>query len=316
LDVPTKEVLIEARVLQIVINPAYDVGVDITAPLKVNGQTIFKASSSALDESALNSALSSGSSADNLTNTFGRIGVGNFSGNDFTSAIRALQQVSDTKILSTPQILVTNNEEAKIHVGDTVPYIVATTNGTGDNAITSDDVRFVDVGLKLSVTPTINDDGMVTMKLTPEISEVVATIKSAEGSTIPQVNKTEIETSVMVKDGQTIVMAGLRNQNKVHTKRGIPGLMDMPFLGGLFSRTSDSLTNSEIVILITPHIVHGGDDYSKEIGSIKGAKVYNEKIKLSDLSANTGGIKPDELSISNNSVKPNELVATVGAESK
>jgi general secretion pathway protein D len=211
---------------------------------------------------------------------------------------------------------VTNNEEAKIHVGDTVPYIVATTNGTGDNAITSDDVRFVDVGLKLSVIPTINDDGMVTMKLTPEISEVVATIKSAEGSTIPQVNKTEIETSVMVKDGQTIVMAGLRNQDKVHTKKGIPGLMDLPFFGGLFSRTSDTLTNTEIVILITPHIVHGGDDYSKEIGTIKGSKEYNEKIKLGDLSANTGGIKPDELSIANNSVKPGELVATVGTESK
>ena len=109
-----------------------------------------------------------------MASNFGRIAVGNFSANDFTAAIRALQQVSDTKILSTPQILVTNNEEAKIHIGDTVPYIVATTNGTGTNAITSDDVRFVDVGLKLSVIPTINDDGMVTMKLTPEISEVVA----------------------------------------------------------------------------------------------------------------------------------------------
>ena len=99
---------------------------------------------------------------------------------------------------------------------------------------------------------------------------MVATIKSAEGSTIPQVNKTEVETSVMVKDGQTIVMAGLRNQNKVHTKKGIPGLMDIPFIGGAFSRTSDTMTNSEIVILITPHIVKGTDDYEKTIGTIKG----------------------------------------------
>ena len=214
-----------------------------------------------------------------MGSNFGRVSVGNFSANDFTAAIRALQQVSDTKILSTPQILVTNNEEAKIHIGDTVPYIVATTNGTGDNAITSDDVRFVDVGLKLSVIPTINDDGMVTMKLTPEISEVVATIKSAEGSTIPQVNKTEVETSVMVRDGQTIVMAGLRNQDKVHSKSGIPGLMDIPLIGGAFSRTSDTVTNTEIVILITPHIVKGSDDFDKTIGTIKGAKTYNESIQ-------------------------------------
>ena len=279
LDVPTKEVLIEARVLQIVINPTYDVGTDITGPISNNGKSVASLSSSALGEPALNAAAAAGNAADNLANNFGRVSVGNFSSNDFTAAIRALQQVSDTKILSTPQILVTNNEEAKIHIGDTVPYIVATTNGTGVNAITSDDVRFVDVGLKLSVTPTINDDGMVTMKLTPEISEVVATIKSAEGSTIPQVNKTEVQTSVMVRDGQTIVMAGLRNQDKVHTKKGIPGLMDIPFIGGAFSRTSDSLTNTEIVILITPHIVKGGDGFEKVRGTIKGAKTYNDSVQ-------------------------------------
>jgi len=273
LDVPTKEVLIEARVLQIVINPTYDMGVDITAPITKAGKQQFAVSSDPLGEA--NSSVPT-----NLQNNFGRIAVGTFNANQFTAALRAEQQVSDTKILSTPQILVTNNEEAKIHIGDTVPYIVATTNGTGENAITSDDVRFVDVGLKLSVIPTINDDGMVTMKLTPEISEVVATIKSAEGSTIPQVNKTEVETSVMVKDGQTIVMAGLRNQDKVHTKRGIPGLMDLPFIGAAFSETSDTLTNTEIVILITPHIVKGTDDYDKISGTIKGAKTYNDNIQL------------------------------------
>ncbi len=317
LDVPTKEVLIEARVLQVVINPTYDVGMDITAPLQVNGKTIFSASSSTLDEAALNKAAAAGTSAgDNLTNTFGRVAVGNFNANDVTTAIRALQQVSDTKILSTPQILVTNNEEAKIHVGDTVPYIVATTNGTGDNAITSDDVRFVDVGLKLSVIPTINDDGMVTMKLTPEISEVVASIKSAEGSTIPQVNKTEIETSVMVKDGQTIVMAGLRNQDKVHTKKGVPGLMNLPLIGGAFSRTTDTMTNTEIVILITPHIVHGGDDYAKEIGTIKSVKTYNEGLKPANHLTNPPmTIKPNELS-GDETIKPSDLATTVGTESK
>jgi len=285
LDVPTKEVLIEARVLQVVINPNYDVGMDVTAPITSGGKSEFNLTSNALGEA--NSSVPS-----NLQSNFGRIAVGNFNANDFTAAIRAQQQVSDTKILSSPQILVTNNEEAKIHIGDTVPYIVATTNGTGQNAITSDDVRFVDVGLKLSVIPIINDDGMVTMKLTPEISEVVAKVTSSEGSTIPQVNKTEVETSVMVRDGQTIVMAGLRNQDKVHTKRGIPGLMDIPWIGGVFSETSDTLTNTEIVILITPHIVKGTDDFDKTIGTIKGAKTYNE------------------------SIQPNEPAAPAGAESK
>jgi len=88
-----------------------------------------------------------------------------------------------------------------------------------------------------------------------------------------------VETSVMVKDGQTIVMAGLRNQDKVHTKKGIPGLMDIPWIGGAFSRTSDTLTNTEIVILITPHIVKGSDDFEKVRGTIKGAKIITTASK-------------------------------------
>jgi type II secretory pathway component GspD/PulD (secretin) len=278
LDLPTKEVLIEARVLQIVVQPTYDIGVDITGPVTSNGKQQVNLSSS---------ALGTPSSGDNLAGNFGSVVVGNMSANAFTASLRADQQVSDTKILSSPQILVTNNEEAKIHIGDTVPYVVSTVNGTGTNAITSDDVRFVDVGLKLSVIPTINDDGMVTMKLTPEISEVIGTVTTCDnvqsngqcsGSSIPEVNKTEVETSVMVKDGQTIVMAGLRDQNKVHKKNGIPGLMDIPYIGGAFSRTSDTIKNTEIVILITPHIVKGNEDYDKVTGTIKGAKTYNDSI--------------------------------------
>ena len=273
LDLPTKEVLIEARVLQVVIKPSYDIGMNITGPIMHNGSQKFNLSSSVLGAPA--------AGADNLAGNFGSVMVGNINANEFTAQLRAQQQVSDTKILSSPQILVTNNEEAKIHIGNTVPYIVSTTNGTGSNAITSDDVRFVDVGLKLSVIPTINDDGMVTMKLTPEISEVVGTVNSTTtsgtiGSSIPEVNKTEVETSVMVKDGQTIVMAGLRDQNKVHKKTGIPGLMDIPYIGGAFSRTTDSMTNTEIVILITPHIVTGTENYDKTTSTIKGAKDYNE----------------------------------------
>jgi general secretion pathway protein D len=176
---------------------------------------------------------------------------------------------------------VTNNEEAKIHIGDTVPYIVSTTNGTGDNAVRSEDVRFIDVGLKLDVTPIINEDGMVTMRLRPEISSVVAEVDS-QGGGIPQVNKTEVETTVMVQDGMTIVLAGLRKEDKSHTKKGIPGLMDVPYLGSLFSRTSDTITSTEIVILITPHIVKGTDDYTKVRGSIKPAKKYDDNFKMKE----------------------------------
>ena len=267
LDEPTKEVLIEARVLQVILKPNFDTGVDWTAFFQSSNKNKFNIKS-ILDNS-------------NTSASFGQIGYGTINSGDFATQIRALHQVSDTKILSSPQILVTNNDEAKIHIGDTVPYIVSTTSGTGDNAIKSEDVRFIDVGLKLDVVPTINQDGMVTMKLRPEISSVVARITSDKGG-IPQVNKTEVETSVMVQDGMTIVMAGLRKEDKTHTKKGVPGLMNVPYIGNLFGSTSDTITSTEIVILITPHIVKGSDDFNKVSGSIKPSKKYDPNVQVKE----------------------------------
>jgi len=270
LDTPTKEVLVDARILQIVLKPEYDVGIDWQLDFRDSGDDQLRKLSfnnMLLDKSGL-------SSSDNLKSTFGQIAVGDFDVDAFEMTIRALRKVSDTKILSNPQILVTNNEEARIHIGDTVPYIISTTSGTGDNAITSEDVRFVDVGLKLHVTPMINDDGYVTMRLRPEISTVVASIAS-QGGGIPQVNKTEVETTLMVKNGHSIIMGGLKKDDKVHTKKGVPMLMDVPYLGKMFSRTADNFSQTEIVIFITPHVISGKEDYTLIRGGIKPFKSYS-----------------------------------------
>ncbi len=275
LDMPTKEVLIDARILQIVVKPEYDVGVDWQLDFRDSKDSQLqkvKFNNLFMDTEDL-------TSSDNLSavgaSSFGQVAVGDFSTDAFELKIRALEKVSDTKILSNPQLLVTNNEEAKIHIGDTVPYIISTTSGTGDNAITSEDVRFVDVGLKLNVTPTINDDGFVTMRLRPEISTVTAQVTS-QGGGIPQVNKTELETTVLVKDGHTIIMGGLKKDDNVHTKKGLPVLMDLPLLGPMFGRTSDKITSTEIVIFITPHIFSGqSDDYTSTKGTIKPSKAYS-----------------------------------------
>lgn len=271
LDVPTKEVLVEARVVQVVFKPEQDYGIDwnvdfrnspYQALRRVDFNNIF------LDEKKL-------AGSDNLFSKYSRIAIGNFDVNKFQLAIRALRQVSDTKILSNPKILVTNGQEAKIHIGDTVPYIISTTSGTGDNAITSEDVRFVDVGLKLNVTPTINDEGFVTMALKPEISTVTGQIQS-KGGGIPQVNKTLVETTVIVKNGMTIILGGLKKENKVLSRKGLPVLMDMPYLRRLFSSQKETVESTEIVIFITPHIVSGDEHYNEYRGSIKPPKEYEK----------------------------------------
>ncbi|OGX08192.1 MAG: hypothetical protein A2Z88_03370 [Omnitrophica WOR_2 bacterium GWA2_47_8] len=266
LDVPTKEVLIEVKVFQVILKPQFDFGIDWNLDFKSSDDPHIR------DLTIKNLYLNDASPPSPLGSNFNRIAVGSLTAGDhFEMFLRSLKQVSDTKILSSPKLLVTNNEEAKIHVGDTVPYIISTTSGTGDNAITSEDVRFVDVGLKLNVQPVINDDGFVTMRLAPEISTVTAKV-SSKGGGIPQINKTLVETSVMVKDGMTIILGGLKKDNKVRTEKGMPFLMDVPWLGNLFKYASDSIEHTEIVIFITPHIVYGHENYADLNGTVKGNK--------------------------------------------
>lgn len=289
LDAPTKEVLIEVRVLSVVFNPTVDSGIDWTmvfqdSSIKEIRNLQFK--NITLDDANL-------TSSDNLFSKYGRIAIGSFGVNDFAAALRAVKQVSDTKLVANPKLLVTNREEAKIHVGDTVPYIVSTTSGTGDNAIHSEDVRFVDVGLKLSVTPTINDDGYVTMALKPEISTVTKSI-SSQGGGIPQITKTEVETNVIVKDGMTIVLGGLKKEQKVSIRKGVPVLMDIPIVQNLFSSRSESIESSETVIFITPHIVTGTENHPERHGAtVKPSKDYKEQTTNDVPSVSSEmGIKP------------------------
>ena len=272
LDSPTKEVLVEARVLQVVFKPEYDVGIDWKLDFKDSDDAEIKKLK--FEDFNLGVADKTISGSDNLYKNALNIALGDINKDHFIFDLKALKQVSDTKILSNPQILVTNNEEAKIHIGDTVPYIISTTSGTGDNAITSEDVRFVDVGLKLNVTPSINDDGYITMRLKPEISTVVGKVDS-KGGGIPQVNKTEVETTVMIKDGNTIIMGGLKRDDKSHVDRGIPILKDLPYLGPVFGRKKDAISSTEIVIFITPEIIKGKEDYKKFEGGIKPFKDYS-----------------------------------------
>jgi general secretion pathway protein D len=275
LDVPTKEVLVEARVLQVVFKPQYEFGIDWTYDFSSSPYSWLR--SLKFNPAFANS---------NILTKRVQFTAGEVNVDEFTATINALKQVNDTKILSNPKLLVTNNEEAKIHIGDTVPYIISTTSGTGDNAITSEDVRFVDVGLKLNVTPTINDDGFVTMRLAPEISTVVDKIQS-KGGGIPQVNKTLVETTVMVKDGETIVLGGLKKDNKSQIRQGVPVLMDVPFIRKIFSNTSESIESTEIVIFITPHIIKDFSGYGKFKPQLKPSDTFKATPKVTAVTATT-----------------------------
>ncbi|MBL7070073.1 MAG: hypothetical protein ISS27_01200 [Candidatus Omnitrophica bacterium] len=179
---------------------------------------------------------------------------------EYKAVLDILRTIGDVKILSSPRIMVLNNEEARIHVGTRDAYITSTTSqaGTGTTVI-SQSVNFVDTGIQLHVTPTISRDGFVKMNIKPEISESTRTDIKSEGTItqVPIVSTSEAETTVMVKDGVTIIIGGLRKDKREKTVKKIPLLGDLPGIGFLFRSTSDNVTATELVILITPHIISG-----------------------------------------------------------
>lgn len=183
----------------------------------------------------------------------------------YKGVVDILRTIGETNILSSPRVTALNNQEAKIHVGVKDAYITSTTTqGASGNTVTSQSVNFVDTGIQLYVTPTINRDGFVTMKIKPEISDSTRTNITSEGqiTQVPIVSTSEAETTVMVKDGVTIIIGGLRKDKKEKTVKKIPLLGDIPGLGFLFRSTSDSLTKTDLVILLTPHIITGEYPFS------------------------------------------------------
>ncbi|MBU2540445.1 MAG: hypothetical protein KJ593_00935 [Candidatus Omnitrophica bacterium] len=241
-DSRTRQVLIDSKIVEITLSDRFQLGIDWeywieknfkvgnTFPLSLTtGGTLTLGTTSAIDE------------------------VG-----EYKSVVDMLRTIGDTRVLSSPRVTALNNEEAKILIGTKEAYITQTTSQSGTGAtITAESVNFVDVGVQLYVTPTINQEGFVTMKIKPVVSSAVRTeITSGDTiSEIPIVSTSEAETSVMVKDGSTIIIAGLIKDEIIQTINKIPVLGDIPILGHLFKNTSDEVRKKELVIFLTPHIL-------------------------------------------------------------
>lgn len=161
-------------------------------------------------------------------------------------------QAGNTNLLANPRIRVGNREKAKIHIGDKVPVITNTTTATG---LVSESVNYLDVGLKLDVEPNIYLDNEVRIKVGLEVSNIVREIRSANGTLTYQVGTRNAATSLRLKDGETQILAGLINKEDRKTSNQVPGLGQLPIVGRLFSSDADTISKTEVVLLITPHVV-------------------------------------------------------------
>ncbi len=161
-------------------------------------------------------------------------------------------QVGDAHLLANPRIRVRNRQSAKTLIGERVP--VFTTIATA-NVGTSESVNYLDVGLKLDIQPTISPDGDVSMVVALEVSNITQTVTSASGTQAYLLGTRNASTTLQVHDGETNVMAGLIQKEDRGANTGLPWLNEIPLLGKLFGAAQDTNNRTEIVLLITPHIV-------------------------------------------------------------
>ena len=192
-----------------------------------------------------------GREAQNFNGSLARINI-----TDPALALNLRKTAGRTSILANPRIRVKNREKARIHIGDKVPVITTTAGATG---FVSETVNYLDVGLKLEVEPQVYLEDDVGIKVGLEVSNIAQQIRSASGTVAYQVGTRNAATSLRLKDGETQVLAGLINSEDRRSADKVPGLAELPLLGRLFTNKDDTVNKTEIVLLITPHVLRNVD---------------------------------------------------------
>lgn len=253
-----RQVMIQARVVNVILSDDYQMGLDWSALTKISGL-------------ALKGALTGGSIlAQSLSPGTGIFQIG-LSDTDFSILLDAMSKQGKVNMLSSPKISVMNNQKAAIKVVTSEVFFDVSTTVDPDTKekTTTATSKTVDVGVVLEVTPQISHDGDVIMNIHPVITEKVgdSTFESEDVKlTVPILAVRETSTVVKVRDGQTMVTAGLIQEKKSEIKTKVPFLGDIPILGYLFRKTERSVQKSELVIFLTPTVLIGRtiEDLSRE----------------------------------------------------
>ncbi|MFH2137209.1 MAG: secretin N-terminal domain-containing protein [Candidatus Omnitrophota bacterium] len=172
----------------------------------------------------------------------------------FSLMMEAITSRGKTRILSNPSITTMDNQEAEIHVGTDWPIASYSYNEETDRFVITG-WEYKSYGVLLRVTPTINKDGFVTLKLHPEISDKQDVV-NFQGAEVPILSTQTTDATVMIKDGETLVIGGLLKDKTVTTKTKVPILGDIPILGLLFTHKADAIEKKDLLIFITPHIIN------------------------------------------------------------
>ncbi len=245
LDRVPKEVMVNVVIAEVTLTEASKFGIDWQAffgsARGTNNRRSF---------SGMNFNVPGGNSAENPLTGF----VFDHLAGSLNIVLNAIATTNNLKILSRPSLLVRNNEEASINVGNNEPYLGSINRSTVNNQNLTQDVNYKDTGITLKVTPRINDDGVINMKIYQELSQLGQTRTTESLQSFIQ---RKVETSVVVSDGNAIVIGGLIETRNRDDSQGIPILRDLPLVGNtLFSSTDREDVRTELVLIIVPQIVN------------------------------------------------------------
>jgi general secretion pathway protein D len=189
------------------------------------------------------------------------------------ATLRALEESGKLEVLSRPYILASDNQEAKITVGNEVPFI--TNSRTTDTGQTINTIEYQDIGIILTVTPHINSEGLVTLDIAPEVSALTGdTVPISETVSAPVFAKRSASSRVAIRDGQTIVIGGLMDDRKTDTVRKVPLLGNLPLVGAFFRRSIKERTKTELLIFLTPHVVQQAED----LGAMSKTEMFSSQL--------------------------------------
>ncbi len=240
-DAKPKQVMIEAKILEISLTDDMSLGVDWQKML--GDATIGTAGFSSVN---LPTTPGTPPSIAEGAAFMGNIITGAGSSTQFAAALNALRSITKVNTLSTPKILAIHGKQARVQVGGQQGYPVSTTS----EGVLTQSVEFIPTGTTLNITPYIDDDGNVLLEVKPEISSV-----TLSSSGIPTVQTTNVSTWLLAKDGQTVFMGGLIKDTKSKTREMIPCLGNIPGVGALFGRIVQSFAKTVLVLVILPNII-------------------------------------------------------------
>ena len=239
-DTPDGEVLIEAKIIKVDLTDEMDLGIDwqrVFSGVDATARSNFRVLSDIVGGTTTGGAMK-------LLTATGNAQV----------IIEALKKLTKTETLSSPRIMASNNQEAKILVGTREAVVTTTTTVPATGAtVTAPEIQYVDVGTKLYVTPNIKPDGHIQMKIRPEVSS--SSVTTFQSNRIPIVTSTEAETSVLVKSGVTLIIGGLIETKEDRTNSRLPILGDIPILGLPFRGSAGTKKKTELVVFLTPQII-------------------------------------------------------------